>query len=237
MLVAAARSEAGFRGTPRILATGMNDERPDPRGGMSPHRLNALTDAVFAIAMTLLALELTQRLPDFLPVRAHVHALLLELFSYALGFLILGLFWSIHQAQSHYTERTDRVHTWLKILFLFFAALIPVGASLLNKAIGDPSSIILYGVMLTGAAAVNYAQWSYATAGHRLVRRDLRPGVIRSMQRRLAVAICCYLVIMAIAPWNAVLSVGLFAALHLVAVFVPAAPPETGPEADPEDPG
>jgi uncharacterized membrane protein len=199
---------------------------------MSPHRLNALADAVFAIAMTLLALELTQRLPEFLPVRTHVHALLLQLFSYGLGFLILGLFWSTHQAQSHYTERTDRVHTWLKIFFLFFAALIPVGASLLNKAITEPSSIILYGVMLTCAAAVNLWQWTYATAGHRLVHRGLRAEVIRSMKRRLGTAIVCYLAIMAIAPWNAIVSVGLFAAMHLVAVFVPAAPPETGPDAD-----
>jgi uncharacterized membrane protein len=215
----------------------MNGQRPNPHGGMSPHRLNALTDAVFAIGMTLLALELTQRLPEFLPVRTHVRALLLQLFSYGLGFLILGLFWSTHQAQSHYTERTDRVHTWLKIFFLFFVALIPVGASLLNKAMGEPSSIILYGVMLTCAAALNYGQWTYATTGHRLVRRDLGAHVIGSMKRRLATAIGCYLVIMAIAPWNAVASVGLFAALHLAAVFVPAAPPETGSEAQPEDAG
>ncbi len=197
---------------------------------MDPHRLNALADAVFAIAMTLLALEMTQRLPAYLPVRDHVRPLLLQLFSYALGFLILGLFWSTHQAQSHYTVITDRVHTWTKILFLFFIALIPVGASLLNKAIREPSSIVLYGLMLTGAASLNLWQWSYATRGHRLVRRDLEPRVIRSMQRRLAGAIVCYLVIMAIAPWSALVSVGLFTALHLVAVFIPAAPPETAPE-------
>jgi uncharacterized membrane protein len=206
----------------------------DPRAhqGVDPHRLNALADAVFAIAMTLLALELSRRLPEHLPIREHAGALSLRLFTYTLGFLILGLFWSTHQAQSHYTERTDRVHTWLKIAFLFFVALIPVAASLLNEAPREPSSIIGYGLTLTGAAAMNLAQWTYATMGHRLVRGDLHARVVRRMQRRLAVVICAYFVVMAVAFWNPLVSVGMFAAMHVVAIFIPAAPPETGPEAD-----
>jgi uncharacterized membrane protein len=60
--------------------------------GVDPHRLNALTDAVFATAMTVLTLEISQRLPDYLPIRDHAGTLLLQLFSYFLGFLILGLF-------------------------------------------------------------------------------------------------------------------------------------------------
>jgi uncharacterized membrane protein len=203
------------------------------RRGMSPHRLNALSDAVFAIGMTLMALEISRQLGDHLPIRDHARPLLLQLFSFALGFLILGLFWSTHQAQSHYTERTDRVHTWLKILFLFFVALISVAASLLNKAIREPSSIILYGLTLTGAAGANLAQWTYATAGHRLVRRGLDTRVVRRIQRRLAAVIAGYVVVMGVALWNPLVSVGMFVGMHLVAVFVPAAPPETGPEADP----
>ncbi|HEX6039905.1 TMEM175 family protein [Longimicrobium sp.] len=208
----------------------------DPTGysshGVSPHRLNALSDAVFAIAMTLMALEITETLPDHLPIRDHTDALLLQLLSYALGFLILGLFWSTHQAQSHYTAHTDRVHTWLKIAFLFFVALIPVAASLLNKAIHEPSSILVYGITLTGAASMNLAQWTYATAGRRLVRNDLETRVVRRIQRRLIIVIAAYFVVMAVSFWNPLVSVGMFMLMHLVAVFIPAAPPETGPDAD-----
>lgn len=208
----------------------------DPAGathhGVSPHRLNALSDAVFAIGMTLMALEISETLPEHLPIRDHADVLLLQLLSYALGFLILGLFWSTHQAQSHYTAHTDRVHTWLKIGFLFFVALIPVAASLLNKALREPSSIWVYGLTLTGAASMNLAQWTYATAGHRLVRKDLERDVIRRIQLRLAIVIACYFVVMAVASWNPLVSVGLFALMHVAAVFIPAAPPETGPDAD-----
>jgi uncharacterized membrane protein len=124
------------------------------------------------------------------------------------------------------------VHTWTKIAFLFFIALIPLAASLLNKAIREPSSLVVYGLTLTGAALMNLVQWTYSTSGHRLVRPDLQPGVIRSMRRRLAVAIGCYQAIMAVAVlWNPLVSVGMFVAIHLAAVFIPAAPPETGPSA------
>lgn len=212
------------------MARDPHDARADQ--GVDPHRLNALADAVFAISITLLALDLSRRLPEHLPMRDHVGGLLLRLFTYGLGFLILGLFWTTHQAQSHYTERTDRVHTWLKIAYLFFVALIPVAASLLNEAPREPSSIVVYGFTLTGAAAMNLAQWTYATAGRRLVRADLHAGVVRRIQRRLVMVIAAYGVVMAVAFWNPLVSVGMFVAMHVAGVFVPVAPAETGPDAD-----
>lgn len=227
-MAARERAEAFTEHAATAMASHPHDARAHE--GVHPHRLNALADAVFAIAMTVLTLEISQGLRDHLPIRDHAETLLLQLFSYTLGFLILGLFWSTHQAQSHYTERTDRVHTWLKIGFLFFIALIPVAASLLNKAIREPSSIWVYGLTLTGAAGMMLAQWTYATAGRRLVRADLHARVVRRIQRRLAVVIVAYFVVMAVAFWNPLVSAAMFAAMHVAAVFIPAAPPETGPE-------
>lgn len=194
--------------------------RPDQARGLGHHRLNALVDAVFAISMTLLAIELTDALPESGPLRDHARELLLKLFAFVVGFLILGLFWSTHQAQSHFVERTDRVHTWLKIVFLLFVSLIPVAASLLGTRVEEQSTVLLYGLTLSGAAAANYALWSHAGGRGELMRDGTPHHVVRAFKRRMAIVLAAYAVIMAVSFWNAIASVALFVVIHVAAIFI-----------------
>jgi uncharacterized membrane protein len=83
--------------------------------GMTTHRIEALTDGIYAIAMTLLVLNLalpgtetylaqTVELRDLLFGQAH------KFFNYALSFILLAVFWIIHHDQFHFIKRTNRTH-------------------------------------------------------------------------------------------------------------------------------
>jgi hypothetical protein len=80
--------------------------------GMTTHRIEALTDGIFAIAMTLLVLNLA--LPETgngLTQTVELHKLLIgqtpKFFSYALSFLLLAIYWVLHHRQFHFIKRTE----------------------------------------------------------------------------------------------------------------------------------
>ena len=103
---------------------------------MTTIRLETLTDGVFAIAMTLLVLNLR-----FPVTKAGLTERELEqivfgqsnvFFNYFLSFILLALFWMLHHQQFHFFRKTDRSHIWINIFILMFVALLPFSASLVG---------------------------------------------------------------------------------------------------------
>ena len=99
------------------------------QAGRDRDRIVNLSDAVFAIAMTLLVLDL--RVPD-LPeglVDSELPAALLSLWpkylGYVLSFVVIGTFWVIHHSIFRSIRRYDRTLLWLNFLFLMFVAFVP----------------------------------------------------------------------------------------------------------------
>ena len=79
--------------------------------GLTPRRLEALTDGIFAIAMTLLVLTLNiGKITEGL-TSASLHKLLLEqipkFYNYALSFVLLAIFWMVHHQQFHFIKQTN----------------------------------------------------------------------------------------------------------------------------------
>src|SRR5271169_2051086 len=105
--------------------------------GQNVERLAALSDGVFAFAMTLLVLDL------HVPALEAVHserdlwhgltALSPRLIMYMMSFLTLGIFWVGQQTQLNHLERSSRSLTWMHILFLFAVTLIPFSTRLLAE--------------------------------------------------------------------------------------------------------
>src|SRR5262249_18740848 len=102
--------------------------------GRSVERLAALSDGLFAIAMTLLIIELHA------PASEAIHSegqlwralgtLAPQLLMYLMGFLTLGIFWVGQQTQLNFFERSDRDLTWIHIAFLAAAALVPFSTAI-----------------------------------------------------------------------------------------------------------
>ena len=104
--------------------------------GGDRERVGALSDGVFAVAMTLLVLDLRVPVGDIHTDRQlweSLRGLGPSFAAYLLSFTMLGTFWLAQHALLSLAARTDRTLTWLQIGFLVFVSLLPFTASLLAE--------------------------------------------------------------------------------------------------------
>jgi uncharacterized membrane protein len=116
---------------------------------MGKGRLEAFSDAVFAIIITIMVLEL--RAPhqtDFAALRP----LLPHLLSYALSFVYLGIYWNNHHHMLHCTRRVTGAILWANLHLLFWLSLVPFVTAWMGESHLAPAPTALYGVVLLMAA-------------------------------------------------------------------------------------
>lgn len=105
--------------------------------GQSHARLSALSDGLFAIAMTLLVLDLRVPATEAVHTEVDLWRALLgrspQLLMYLMSFLTLGIFWVGQQTQLNYLARADRNFAWIHIGFLSTVALMPFSTRLLAE--------------------------------------------------------------------------------------------------------
>ena len=167
--------------------------------GLSPGRIEALTDGTFAIAMTILVLELPAPLLFATASQGEHPTSFIDMwpdfYIYTLGFLVLGIYWTLHHYMFHYIKRSDGVLMWLNILFLMFAALVPFSAKVLSEnevlfasADSEMNAASLFFTLTTIASILTlFAMWQYATRGHRLVDPDIDARIIPTISRIILV--------------------------------------------------
>jgi uncharacterized membrane protein len=151
--------------------------------GQSAERLAALSDGIFAVAMTLLVLDLHAPVArvihnehDFLRALA---ALTPRLLLYMMSFLTLGIFWVGQQTQLNHLARSDRTLSWIHLAFLFAVTLTPFSTSLLAAFTAYRTALIEYWANILLLGAMLYFSWRYAT-GKALVR----PNAVNLDQKR-----------------------------------------------------
>jgi uncharacterized membrane protein len=158
-------------------------------------RIGALSDGVFAIAMTLIVLEI--RIPDPGPVHSEgeLLAALLSLapriVTYGLSFLTLGIFWSGQQTQLNHFARGNRDLAWIHLAFLALVALMPFSTSLLAEFITFRLALVVYWANIFLLGVLIYASWTYARRAG-LVKDDTPADVDRAIKRRILVAQALY---------------------------------------------
>ena len=162
--------------------------------GQSIERLAALSDGVFAVALTLLVLDLHT------PAAAAIHAevdlwhalapLAPRLLVYMMSFLTLGIFWVGQQTQLNVFTRADRDLSWLHLAFLFIVSLMPFSTALMAEFFHFRVALVLYwlNILLLGLALL--ASWRLAMR-HGLVAEDTRAHS-GAIQRRIVVAQLLY---------------------------------------------
>lgn len=144
---------------------------------MTTHRIEALTDGIFAIAMTLLVLTLDLPEVEKGLTKTGLHQLLFaqrdKFLNYGLSFVLLAIFWIIHHDQFHVIKRTDRKHLWINIFTLMFIVLIPFSSSLVGDYPDDWMAEFFFGSNIFIIGVLLNSNWAYATKGHRLVEASL----------------------------------------------------------------
>jgi len=158
-------------------------------------RLEALSDGIFAIAMTLLVLEIkVPDLPRHVPAHELWQAVLdhgFVFFSFLVTFLLAGLFWFWHHISFHYIHRVNGPILAINLVFLMFVSLLPYSTAMLGSfTLGQPVSLAMYfGNQLALGLAMN-AHWRYAQA-RGLVTSPASPIVRRFGASLLMQPIAC----------------------------------------------
>jgi uncharacterized membrane protein len=153
----------------------MSDKHSKPE--LTTRRLEALTDGIFAISMTLLVLTLDIGEVSNGITQAGLHKLLLaqipKFFNYALSFVLLALFWILHHQQYRYIKKTEHLHLWMNIFILMFVALIPFSTSLVGDFAGDWMAEMFFGANMLIIGVLFSLNWYYSTKDLRLVEGEL----------------------------------------------------------------
>ncbi len=165
----------------------------EPGGGKELDRIVFFSDAIFAIVMTLLVLNIeVPRIPEG-RVTQELPGQLVDLWpeflGYAISFLVVAVFWVAHHATFRAIEGYDRVLIWLNFLFLMFVSFLPFPAALLGEYGDQQLTVVVYAAILAAARLLLTAIWWHAASRHRLVSAGLDPREIRlSHLRGLAVS-------------------------------------------------
>lgn len=202
--------------------------------GTSIDRLAALSDGVFAVAMTLLVLDLHA------PAAAAVHSdsellralldLAPRLLVYTMSFLTLGIFWIGQQTQLNHCVAADRDLSWAHLAFLFAVTLMPFGTALMAAFPLLRAALIAYwaNIFLLGAAL--FLTWRIAMR-HDLVKQEAR-HFSAAIERRIVTAQAYYAIGAALCFVSPRLSLLVIVALQLNYAFAPFFPRRTGRVAD-----
>jgi uncharacterized membrane protein len=161
----------------------------------SLERIGALSDGLFAIAMTLIVLEIQVPSPTGSDTDASLLAALghlgPRLLTYLLSFLTLGIFWNGQQTQLSYLSRANRDVAWLSLLFLAIVALFPFTTSLLAEFFALRVALGLYWLDICLCGLALLAIWTYAERAG-LLREDVGPEVGLAIRRRIVIAQVLY---------------------------------------------
>ena len=193
--------------------------------GRSLERLSALSDGIFAVAMTLLVLDL------HIPSAAAVHsepelwlalgAMAPQWVAYLMSFLTLGIFWAGQQTQLNHMGEGSRDLTWIHLGFLFTVTLMPLTTRLLAEFITYRIALLVYWVNILLPGAMLYWSWSYATH-HGLIKKDTPSEIRGAICRRVLVAQGLYAFGAALCVFNTYVSIAVIVLVQLNYAIAPA---------------
>ena len=204
---------------------------PDDRGTVNQDndtsRIEAFSDGVFAIAITLLVIEIgVPHLGDEPEGTTLVGALVdrwPSYLGYVISFLVIGTVWANHHNRFRFIVRSDHVLLFLNTLFLMCVAFIPFPTALLAEYVREPeqrtTAVAVYSGTLAVTAIFFTALWLYAANNYRLVDWSLSPALLRSMTRRYVAGMVLYILAFALAFVSVVVTLLLIVALALLFVL------------------
>jgi len=163
---------------------------------MNTSRLEAFSDGVFAIAITLLVIELPK-----LDVHGNIAQQLLDswpsFFAYAISFLLIGLVWANHHSMFIHVKRVDRQLLFLNTLLLASVAILPYPTALLADGLSESSNLptvtFLYGIVLSVGGIFFNLVWQYITRRSGIIDPKLPQSFIRRSRRTFTAGPIVYL--------------------------------------------
>jgi len=180
---------------------------------MSKGRLEAFSDAVIAIVITIMVLELRVPLGTDWPA---VRPLVIALLTYALSFIFLGIYWNNHHHMLHLADRISGAILWANLHLLFWMSLFPFCTRWMGESHFAPVATAVYGVVLL-CAAVAFQLLERAIVRHQGETSRLRAAVGTGVKEKVSTgAYVAALPLAFVRPWLSVALYVLVALLWLI---------------------
>ena len=178
----------------------MDERHEDAREDFQVERIAFFSDAVFAIAITLLVLEIkVPHIEHGAGEAATFQALLAQIpkvLGFVVSFLVVGTFWMAHHRLFHWVAGYDRWFLWLNLFFLLGISFIPFPTAFFSEYLAYQTSLIFYAASLALAGAAQIMVIRYVKAHRELQIAGAPEGTLAQLQRRSwAVPSVCVLAI------------------------------------------
>jgi uncharacterized membrane protein len=195
--------------------------------GHNLERLAALSDGVFAVAMTLLVLDLRAPAAEAIHSEQDLLSALLaltpRLVPYLMSFLTLGIFWLGQQAQLDRLTRSDRDLAWLHIAFMCAVSLVPFTTALLAEFITYRVALIVYWSNILLLGLILLWTWGHATRA-KLIKDDTTHDIVAAICRRIIVAQALYALGAALCVFSTYLSIAFIVLVQINYAVAPSWP-------------
>jgi uncharacterized membrane protein len=190
----------------------------DPGYHQDTARLEAFSDGVFAIAITLLIIEIgVPHVEGGEGLAQALRKLWPSYFGYALSFITIGIMWANHHGMFKDIERVDHRMQVLNLLLLLCIAFIPFPTAVLVEYMRDDdnarAATLTYGVTLTFTALAFNAMWWDASRDRRLIDEHVSDERVRDRTRRYLPGTPLYALGIPLAFVNTWVAIGLWSAL------------------------
>jgi uncharacterized membrane protein len=184
-------------------------------------RLEAFSDGVFSIAITLLILEFKVPSYDSLPGGLLSEALLKQwpsFFSFTVSFLTILIMWVNHHKLFKLIHKSDHAFLMLNGLLLMLITFVPYPTSVLAQYLRHPqvcTAAALYSGTYFGIALAYNALWLYASHRHRLLGKSVDPARVRAITQQYRYGPIFYGVAFLASLWSYYVSIGMCTALAI----------------------
>ena len=187
-------------------------------------RLEAFSDGVFAIAATLLVLEIGVGSARAGSLGHQLVRIWPSYLAYVTSFVTIGIIWINHDHNLRAIDRPDRTFQFVNLLLLLDVAFIPFPTKLVAEYLnrpGEKPAVIAYAATLLVMAALYTVWWRYARTRRRLIAPNVSEAELRAIDRGFAPGLPAYALVFLLAFFSPLAAVVL--TLVLAAFYLPSA--------------
>lgn len=198
-----------------------NDEKEG--GLLTTQRLEAFSDSVFAIVITLLFLDL--RAPE-IPHESSWQELLAELYkltpkflSIVVSFTFVAIFWVAHHQFFHTLKQTTRGLLWLNLIFLFLVCFVPFPAAIMSEFPNNKTAVVFFGAAVLLTSLLLVALRRYAWLKHREISGVTNENEVYKSLRRSYLIVLFYVVGIVVSFFFPVVAIVIYLLTPLALLF------------------
>jgi uncharacterized membrane protein len=167
-------------------------------------RIGGFSDAVFAVAITLLILTIdVPAVSDISELGPELRALWPKFLGFLISFLIIGFFWVAHHFVFNFLKRLTPGFLWLNLFFLMFIVILPFSTDLMSEYNNSEIALMFYNANMALASLLLFFLWIYMSRDNRLIDEDFDPALRRHLLLIYLNMTVIFLISVAVAAVNA----------------------------------